>query len=68
MYKYLEMLEKFEIENEIIARECRAKVYSKRCARKRNAKRNVTFDWQSQNSALCALAGALLLALATMIF
>ena len=67
MYKYLEMLEKFEAENETIAREYRAKAYSKRCARKRNAKRKVAFDWQSQNSTLCALAGALLFALVTMI-
>lgn len=67
MYKYLEMLERFEAENEAIERENRAKAYSKKCERKRNAKRKIIFDWQSQNSTLCVLAGALLLALVTMI-
>ena len=67
MYKYLEALESFERENEAMAREHRAKAYSKRCARKRNAKRKITFDWQSQNSTMCVLAGALLLVLVTMI-
>lgn len=67
MYKALEMLERFERENEVAVREDRAKAYSKRCARKRNVKRKITFDWQSQNSTLCALAGALLLALVTII-
>jgi len=67
MYKALEMLERFEAENEAQNREYRAKAYSKRCARKRNAKRKITFDWQSQNSTMCVLAGALLLVLVTMI-
>ena len=65
MYKALEMLERFEAENDAMAREDRAKAYSKRCARKRNAKRKITFDWQSENCTMYVLAGALLFMMVT---
>lgn len=55
---YLEELSLYE-------REHKARMYSKEC--KRNVKRKINFDWQSENCTMYILAGALLLALATMI-
>ena len=58
MYKYLEMLEKFEKENELMTREDRARAYSRKC--KRNAKRKIVLDWQSEDCTMYVLAGSLL--------
>ena len=49
----------------ILERNAKAEAYSKMCEEKRKEKANV--DVSSQNCTMCVLAGALLLALATMI-
>jgi hypothetical protein len=50
----------------ILERNAKAEAYSRMCEEKRKENK-VNIDMYSQNCTLCALAGALLLALATMI-
>lgn len=63
--KEMSELNSYLEELSLCEREHKARMYSREC--KRNVKRKINIDWQSENCTLCALAGALLLALVTMI-